>query len=645
MTDLSCVKASVRQDIQQLRGLAIIFVVAYHAGGILPGGFVGVDMFFVISGFVIAQSVRERVSAGNFTLTDFVSRRIRRILPPLGAMLAVVIFLSTWMSPLLSRVQTVRTGIFAIFGGANLFLFRFRPHGYFVSSEKSNALLHTWSLSLEEQFYILFAVGVLLIVRLAKRSDFVQVASWIAGVVGLVSFALCITVSTWGIQVGNPVLERILGSAFLDSDFAFYMPMTRAWEFLIGVLLGFHSASITLKSSVRFGFRLTGLCLVLLSGLLTPVNGFPSLWTLLPTVGIGAIIVGGEAGFGLSGRFGTMMSWLGDRSYGWYLWHWPLMQFVAPYSQTRVSFVITALVAVFPAALSYRFLEQPIRLSLYWRTTQRTGVLAVICLLVPVVAVISTRSPEPDLDHHLDVQLGCMYGELQKLGRGGVCTLPVSESEGIAALVGDSHASHLSEAFVVASHNLGLDALLASRANSPFLFLEGVSEGGASNEQRGMVKHLIELGVRIVVVAQSTYQISFQDGRDWADAMRPVLEEFTVAGVRVVLVGESVFVGADPQDCSALQIYLSACAADIERQTSQLLGQRSRIQQEADLAQEIDSVVLFDSARHLCPEELCSLRRNGRWWWRDNGHISVYASQQLELPLQAAMRAALRFED
>ena len=167
MTDFSCVKVSVRQDVQQLRGLAIIFVVAYHAGGILPGGFVGVDMFFVISGFVIAQSVRERVSAGNFTLTDFVSRRIRRILPPLGAMLAVVIFLSTWMSPLLSRVQTVRTGIFAIFGGANLFLFRFRPDGYFVSSEKSNALLHTWSLSLEEQFYILFAVGVLLIVRLA----------------------------------------------------------------------------------------------------------------------------------------------------------------------------------------------------------------------------------------------------------------------------------------------------------------------------------------------------------------------------------------------------------------------------------------------------------------------------------------------
>lgn len=645
MTDLSRVKVPVRQDIQQLRGLAIIFVVAYHAGGILPAGFVGVDMFFVISGYVIARSVQERVFKEDFTLSEFVSRRIRRLLPPLAAMLTVIIFLSTWLSPLLSRVQTVRTGIFATFGAANLFLFRFRPDGYFVSSEKSNALLHTWSLSLEEQFYVLFAIGVLLIVRAAKKSNFVQVATWVAGVVGLASFALCIIMSTSGIQVGNTVLKQVLGSEFLDSDFAFYMPMTRAWEFLIGVLLGFHISSIALRTSVRLGIQFVGFCLVLVSGLLTPVNGFPGLWTVLPTVGTGAIIVGGGLGVGISGQLGTVMSWLGNRSYGWYLWHWPLMQFVSPYSQTRVSLVTAALVAVIPAALSYKFLEQPIRLSLHWRTAQRVGALAAVCLVIPLLAVISTRSPEPDLDHHLDVRLGCMYGEIEKLGEGGVCTLPVSGSKGIAALIGDSHASHLSGAFVVASHNLGFDALLASRANAPFLFLEGVSEDGVSNEQRRMVKHLIERGVRIVVVAQSTYQISFQDGHDWADAMRPVLEELTIAGVRVVLVGESLFVGADPQDCSAFQIYLSACAADVERQTGQLLGQRSRFQQEADLAREIGSVVLFDSARHLCPEELCRIRRNGRWWWRDNGHISVYASRQLEVPLQAAMTAVLKSEN
>ena len=633
--------SSVRQDVQQLRGLAVILVVAYHAGGILPGGFVGVDVFFVISGFVIAQSIRERVSARQFTLSDFVSRRIRRIFPPLAVMLAVVVFLSTWMSPLLSRVQTVRTGIFAVFGGANLFLFRFRPDGYFVASEKSNSLLHTWSLSLEEQFYILFALGVLLVVRFAKTSDFAQVASWISGVVGLASFAVCMTVSAGGIHVGNRVINRMLGSELIDSDFAFYMPMTRAWEFLIGVLLGLRTSSIALKTSVSSVFRFAGLFLVCLSGLLTPVNTFPNFWALMPTIGACALILGGQAGFGLSGKSGTMMSWLGDRSYGWYLWHWPLMQFVAPYSPTRLSFVIAGLVALFPAALSYKYIEQPIRLSPYWRTLPKICALGVTCILIPVAAVISTRSPQPDLDHHLDVQLGCMYGEIEKLGNGGKCTLSIPESKGIAALVGDSHASHMSEAFVAASHNLGFDALLASRANSPFLFLEGTYGDGASDDQRRMVKHLIDVGVQIVVVAQSNYQISFQEGQDWADAMRPILDEFTEAGVKVVLVGESIFVAADPLECSALQIYLSACAADVERQTSQLLGQRARFRQEVDLARENAAVILFDSARYLCPEELCSLRRDGRWWWRDNGHISVYASKQLEVPLQAAMTAAL----
>lgn len=634
-----------RQDIQQLRGFAIIYVVAYHAGNILPGGFVGVDIFFVISGYVISQSVQKKVYSDQFTFTNFVIRRIRRILPPLGIMLAVIIFLSTWMSPLLSRVQTVRTGIFATLGGANLFLFRFRPDGYFESSEKSNALLHTWSLSLEEQFYILFAIAVLLIMQFAKKSEFVRVATWIGGALGLVSFVLCITASTWGIQIGNSELKQMLSFDSLNTEFAFYMPVTRAWEFLIGVLLGFHGSSLVLKPAARMGIRLVGVCLVLISGLMTPVDSFPGFWTVLPTIGTGAIILGGESGIGISGKFGAIMSWLGDRSYGWYLWHWPFIQFVYPYSQTRVNLAIAAVVALLPAAISFRFIEQPIRLNMFWRTPKKTVVLTALCLLFPLAAVISTHNPEPDLDHHLDVKLGCTNGELEKLGKEGPCTLPVSESKGTAALIGDSHASHLSEAFIIASHNLGFDALLASRGNSPFLYLEGFAKGGASDEQRRMVKYLIERRVQLIVVAQSTYQIPFQGNQNWADAMRPVLKELTVAGIKVVLVAESIIVGEDPQNCSAFQILFSMCAAETEKQTRQLLGQRVRFWQETSLAQEINSVVLFDSALHLCPEELCGLRREGHWWWRDNNHISVFASQQLERPLQAAMTEALNTKD
>ena len=644
MIDQTKLSNLVRQDIQQLRGLAILLVVAYHAGGVLPSGFVGVDVFFVVSGFVVTSSILRKVNEGQFSFSHFVGQRVRRILPALAFMLVIVVSLSTLLSPILARVQTVRTGVFAAFGSANLFLFRFRPDGYFVSSEKSNALLHTWSLSLEEQFYLLFGFAVFLIVRLAKKSTFVRVATVLGLVIASLSFAMCLAITGREVPISSSLLVRVLGADSLDAQFAFYMPITRAWEFLIGVLLALRGSLVHQKQVVVKLLQIVGVCMVLSAGVFTPERGFPGIWTLLPTFGAGAIILGGSPGDEPLGRLGRVFSWLGDRSYGWYLWHWPLIQFLSPFSTSKASLALAAVAALVPAALSFRLLEQPIRNQTHWRSRSRTGWLAVVSVLAPLTAAGLTRHPEPSLDHHLDVRRGCMYGEIEKLNEGGPCTLPTRNSRGTAALIGDSHASHLSEAFVGASHGLGLDALLASRANSPFLYLDDVAIEGKSDEQRTMVDHLIRRKVQLVVVAQSTYPVTFRAGSDWGDAMRPVLDELSNAGIRVVLVAESIFVGVDPQDCSALQIYLSQCAADVEKETSQLLGQRGRIQEEIELVSEFGSVVLFDSAPLLCPDESCAIRRDGQWWWRDESHISVHASKQLENPLRAAMASALESE-
>lgn len=632
---------SVRQDIQQLRGLAILFVVAYHAGGILPSGFVGVDVFFVVSGYVVMRSALRRIGEGKFTFSDFVGQRVRRILPALGLMLIVVISLSTWMSSIVSRLQTVRTGVFAALGGANLFLYRFRPDGYFVSSEKNNALLHTWSLSLEEQFYFLFGLAVLLIVRFAKKSRFVQLATGWGVMLGLLSFALCVASSSRGIPIDSSFVEKALGADLLDAQFAFYMPITRAWQFLIGVAIGLHSRIDHLSRVGSLILRLFGVSLVLISGILTPEDDFPSLWALLPTIGAGAVIIGGDSSVRVAGKLGALMSWLGDRSYGWYLWHWPLVQFATPYSQSRLALSAAALAALVPAHLSYRFLEQPVRSNAFFRQRSRTGWLAATCVLVPLVAAGFSSHPEPSLDEHLDVRLGCVYGEISRLGEDGPCTLTISDSRGAIALIGDSHASHLSEAFVAAAHDLGFDALLATRANNPFLYLEGVARDGGDGTPERIVQYLIERNIDLAVIAQATYPISYQDGKDWIDGMRPVIQKLTSSGINVVLVAESINVGADPQDCSALQIRLSLCSADVSRSTSQLLSQRGRIQQEVELVRESEAVVHFDSATYLCPDERCGLRRANQWWWRDNGHISVFASQQLSEPLEIAMAQAL----
>ncbi|MGA1352611.1 MAG: acyltransferase family protein, partial [Ilumatobacteraceae bacterium] len=185
----------MRRDIQELRGVAILLVVLYHAGAILPSGFIGVDVFFVISGFVIAGSVRRSMRADDFSLSSFIGKRVRRILPALSVMLTIVVLASSWFSSVASRVQTVRTGLFASLGGANLFLYRFRPDGYFEVSEKTNALLHTWSLSLEEQFYLAFAIAIAVAFRIFNGRVSQSSAVRAIALVGFVSFVLCVVVA------------------------------------------------------------------------------------------------------------------------------------------------------------------------------------------------------------------------------------------------------------------------------------------------------------------------------------------------------------------------------------------------------------------------------------------------------------------
>lgn len=159
-----------RLDIQGLRGIAILLVVLYHTEVLFRGGFIGVDVFFVISGFVITSSLLRRLQTNErIGLIEFYGRRIRRLLPALAAMLVATLAMSTWFSTIAARTQTVRTGQFATFSMANLFLYRFRPDGYFERSEKANALIHTWSLSIEEQFYLLFPLLIIFSIWMAKR--------------------------------------------------------------------------------------------------------------------------------------------------------------------------------------------------------------------------------------------------------------------------------------------------------------------------------------------------------------------------------------------------------------------------------------------------------------------------------------------
>lgn len=626
-----------RPDIQGLRAIAILVVVCYHSGFLFKSGFVGVDVFFAISGYVISSSlIREIESNGRISISQFYARRIRRLLPALAVMLSVVLFASTWLSALSARVQTVRTGMFATFSAANLFLFRFRPDGYFVVGEKTNALLHTWSLSIEEQFYLLFPILMIVAMQVAQKSSVnIRVGiRYVCGLVGVISLAICIGSSIGRFPEVSGKFSRILGTTSVDARFAFYLPFARAWEFLAGVIL----ATFTFQSARNIEKSITaylGLALIIGSALfLHDATSFPGFWALLPIVGalnlLSASRTKGPVNSLLTSR---AMRWIGDRSYGWYLWHWPMIQFTKPFwPENRFASISAAMFALVPAAMSYRWIENRFRISPAWRVKNKMVLLIACSLLVPLFMGATSRDLSPELDYHLDAKMGCQYGALANLDPGGKCALTIANSHGYAVLIGDSHAGMLSEGFVTAAHEIGLDAVIAVNGNHPFLYRPWDMEITRSEYPFLAIEFWASAVSKpsVVVIAQSGYVMENSDGYTWSDQFIPILKRLDQLGIPTVVSEAAVGANIEPRSCSSLQNYLGKCPADIVRKTAVLDENRGgRTAEEKIAIGSVGNAVLMDTLPVLCPKVDCQMRRDNRWWWRDSAHISITASHAL----------------
>lgn len=644
---------SHRPEIQGLRAVAIVLVVLYHAGVVFNSGFIGVDVFFVISGYVIATSLqRELQSRRNISIAGFYARRVRRLLPALALMLGTVLFLSTWLSSISSRVQTVRTGFFATFSSSNLFLYRFRPDGYFVVSEKTNALLHTWSLSIEEQFYLVFPLLVAIVVFIGTKRglDSVKLLKLSMVVVGVLSLIVCVYISFKGITNLPSIVARLLGTSEIDSRFAFYLPITRAWEFIAGVLAAL-VGSRRISSNIATVFCFVGFVLIVLAAFaFQNVQSFPGLAALVPVIGT-VMVIRYATPTNAIGKLLTSrgLSWVGDRSYGWYLWHWPMIQFVKPfYPDNKFAFLCAGLLAIVPAALSYFLVENKLRHGVQWKSKKMMGLLVVSSLAIPLIAGISSRPLMPELDNHVDAKMGCEYGKLENLIPGGPCTILVDSSKGLSVLLGDSHAGMYSEAFIQASRILGLDAVIATNGNHPFLYRPWDLETTKGEYPYQAIETLALLDPKpsVVVIGQSGYDMGTTNGESWSEMFSPVLQRLSELNISVVIIGAAFSVGVEPQTCSYLQIVVKKCSASIDLKTDSLDQSRSgRLAEEQTLVSEGRNVVLLDTLEVLCPKETCSTFRDGKWWWRDNAHVSITASQAMTPLMKSKMSEALKLQN
>ncbi len=332
-----------RPDIEGLRGVAVLLVVAYHAG--VPGfggGFVGVDVFFVLSGYLITALLRDEISrTGRVDVVQFYARRARRLLPAAVLVLAATVVAAMVIYPPLEAFRMARSAVAAALYASNmLFVFAL---DYFTPSVKTNPLLHTWSLGAEEQFYLVWP----LLVMLAGRRSPARFA-WVLGVLSLVSLALCVWATT-----RFPTL-------------AFYTMPLRAWEFGAGALACLLPAAVL--SPRRAGaLALAGGAGVLVAGFqFSARTQFPGFAALLPVLGTAALLVAGAAApRGLVARaLGTPLpQLLGRWSYSWYLWHWPMLVMAAALIPGIPLWgrIACALLALLAAWATYAWVEQPIR--------------------------------------------------------------------------------------------------------------------------------------------------------------------------------------------------------------------------------------------------------------------------------------------
>jgi peptidoglycan/LPS O-acetylase OafA/YrhL len=326
-----------RTDINGLRAIAVLLVVLFHFS--IPGfsgGFIGVDVFFVISGYLMTAIIFNRIDKNTFSAIDFYLARAKRIIPAL-LVLCMVLLTIHWfiMTPSEYTELGEQTAAASLFLSNILF---WQGSGYFDSSAHEKWLLHTWSLSVEWQFYILYPIGLLILIRLLGRKNIGR-------------YLLFAAVASYLLSAFLPIRWQ---------DAGFYLLPTRAWEMLAGGLIFLFPLRIS-QLHIRY-WELIGLLLILVSGfLLSPMDRWPGWLGIFPVIGSALVIYANQQSSHFTNNW--VMQHLGNISYSLYLWHWPFVVALHYFqlNENPVFILIGILCSWVVALLSYRFVESPIR--------------------------------------------------------------------------------------------------------------------------------------------------------------------------------------------------------------------------------------------------------------------------------------------
>jgi peptidoglycan/LPS O-acetylase OafA/YrhL len=577
-----------RRDIDGLRAVSVLSVIAFHLNVGLPGGYVGVDVFFVISGFLIGGIVFREIDAGSFSFTAFYERRIRRIFPAL----AVILLLSGMAARRLMGdaeiVSFARSALAALLSVANIYFYQ--TSGYFAAISSDVPLLHLWSLGVEEQFYIVFPLAAVLLTRFRP--------AWLLAI-GAASLISC--------QIGLHHTPQA----------SFYLLQNRAVELIIGILL----TRLPLRRTALGELAAAVLGVILLGFALTKFNEsthFPGVAALVPCIGAASVIWSGEKT--VVGRMLAVspVRYIGKISYPMYLVHWPLIVFgrIAMPRASGPSFAVFVFVGtVIAAAAIYHLVERPIQRGSkirLWRFTATAA--AVLLAMVGSIFMHYGTGPSSEIAE-LYLEGSCFLKPDQDIDSFAARCFPAGRPDVI--LLGDSHAAHLYNGMrdELAKHGYSL-GMFAASACPPL--------SGYKVEARPYCENINRYALSVVEARRPTVVIL---SAFWKPSMVPDLERALhtfskISGTSVVVIGNT------PVFEESVPIYLG-------RHIAQPIGvsDRSAIERllrEKFGAGDLPGVKYVPLSDLTCPGGRCALTDEGGVpYYLDDGHLTKVGSHWL----------------
>jgi peptidoglycan/LPS O-acetylase OafA/YrhL len=631
-----------RPDIEGLRAVAILLVVAFHAGvpG-LAGGFIGVDVFFVLSGYLITSLlVREAAQTGRLDLLRFYARRARRLLPAAALVLLTTLVIGRLVSSPLEMKRLGATALATSVYASNIYFIR-QATNYLAAENQANPLLHTWSLGVEEQFYLFWPLLVLAGLALTRRARADRRLWQLLGAVALASFAASFyftrTVEPW----------------------AFFGSPLRAWEFAAGGLAATLPITRGKHGMLEHGLAWGGLGLIVLGGVLfgssTP---FPGAAALLPVTGTALVLAAcapaPELGVGrLLGH--PLLQAVGRLSYSWYLWHWPVLVYADELGLARTlpARLAWSTLALCLAALTFRTLEDPIRH--HRALLPRPGLTLVLagCLTVVVAgcsvwfrseAIGSLQSPEQvaylRASETESAPAGCQLGYLET--ESPLCEFGDTSAATLVVLLGDSHATEWLPAIDGAGRKRGWRVRLVSKADCPAVSVEifsGVLQRPYSECARWRETMLARIAAWHPAMVLLSHSTGYVDGNvvahpvslaGWREGLRLTFAALTGTGARVAVLRDSPKPRFRVPEClsrAAFAPLRRAGGCSIERSTA---VDTLEFAVELQAAAEADPpVTVLDFTDAFCGPVTCSPVIGGTVVYKDANHITAAFSATL----------------